>query len=397
MSETTTATAVMTAVPVTATIGSPPPPPKNKGGRPPGSKNKPKSAKKKPKPRNEKEYYNCMCCANEKAETEYYFSKYSKVWNYSNSRVLICKSCIDALLKEFSVRYGERMACAICCSYMDIPFYATAYQSIIDNNMGFSMGLYARQLSLGQFKNQTFMTTILSGELNKTSEEVKDKIESAWTKADKQNMEYAISVVGYDPFDDMNLTNNDRKYAFNVLAGYCDDESIKRDVNKLQAVIQITYIHLQCRQIDASLNLELASGANTDTAKTLSSTKKTLFDSLSKLVQDNNLASNYNDNSRKGKDTLSDKMKEMAADNFKAIEINVFDVKRAEAMKQIADLSNKSIMEQLTFDANDYTDMIREQREIIAKLEKERDEVTEEYRVFKNIVNRRAAKDALDG
>ena len=53
-------------------------------------------------------------------------------------------------------------------------------------------------------------------------------------------------------------------------------------------------------------------------------------------------------------------------------------------MKQIADLSNQSIMEQLNWNSNDYTEMIKEQREMLEKLQSENSTLSEENRMLKN-------------
>ncbi|MDD3383999.1 MAG: hypothetical protein PHX46_04245 [Bacilli bacterium] len=240
-------------------------------------------------------------------------------------------------------------------------------------------------MSLGQYQFKTFLNTLVSDELFKTEREVKDQVESKWSKADKQNMNFAISVVGYDPFDDCGMTQADRKYCFNILAGYCDTEGIQDDGHKIQSVVQITQSQLQCRKLDEFINAELLSvHPDESRVKNLTATKKQLLDSIAKIAQDNNLSSNYNDNSKKGANTLSEKMKEMAKDNFAAIQVNLFDIKTSESMRQIADLSNQSIMEQLTLDSNDYTEMIKEQREMILKYEENQSAIEEENRMLKN-------------
>ena len=74
----------------------------------------------------------------------------------------------------------------------------------------------------------------------------------------------------------------------------------------------------------------------------------------------------------------------MIENDFKNIEVNLFDINTSQAMKQIADLSNQSILDQLTWDANDYTHMIKEQREMIVSLNEKLDAQTEENRLLKN-------------
>lgn len=77
-------------------------------------------------------------------------------------------------------------------------------------------------------------------------------------------------------------------------------------------------------------------------------------------------------------------MKKLLDDDFEEIRVNLFDIKTSEAMKQVADISNRSIMDQLSLDGNDYTQMLKEQREMIVELTAKTDELKEENRNLKN-------------
>lgn len=222
---------------------------------------------------------------------------------------------------------------------------------------------------------------------NPTLSSNNDDTEIKWTKKDKQNMKYVISVVGYDPFEDFNLSEYDKKYCFNILAGYCDADGISEDGHKIQCVIQLTNLYCQCRKIDESINLEL-SKSDVDETKIskLTSSKSSILSSIATIAKDNNIASNYNKNSGQGRNTLSAKMKEIVADGFENMKVNLFDIDTSASMKQIADLSNQSIMDQLTFDSNEYTEMIKEQREMVIKLQNENERLEEENRILKNKV-----------
>lgn len=333
----------------------------------------------------EKAHYTCLCCGKSKSEDEFFVSKWSRVWNETNKKVLFCKDCIQSLMDEYTPRFGERTALTICCALLDVPFYGSLYQSIVNNNSFFNVGLYLRQLQMRQHQYKNFSSCITDRELFKTERETKEDIEAKWSKRDKQNMNFSISVVGYDPFDDCNMTDGDRKYCFNILAGYCDVDGIRDDGHKIQCVVQITQNQMQVRKLDEMINQELLiDHPDEKRVKELTATKKQLQDSIAKLAQDNNLSSAYNNNSSAGKHTLSEKMKEMLSDGYESIRVNLYDIRTSEAIKQIADLSNQSIMEQLTLDANDYTEMIKEQRELIGKLQYQSDELSEENRMLKN-------------
>jgi len=81
---------------------------------------------------------------------------------------------------------------------------------------------------------------------------------------------------------------------------------------------------------------------------------------------------------------LTQKMKEMDALGFENIKVNLFDIKTCECMKQIADLSNQSLLEQINLDSNDYTQIVNNQRMSIQELTDKLDELNEKYRLTKN-------------
>lgn len=337
------------------------------------------------KKRTQKKKYTCICCCEPKPEKDFFKSPHTRVWNYSKQRVLICRDCVDSLFKEYSSRYGEQNALIIMCSLLDIPFYASAYKSIIEKNAVFTIGMYTRILNGPQYKDDTFANTLIGGELDKTEETIREEREVKWGVKDKRNKNFVLSVVGYDPFEDEGMTDIDRKFCYNTLASYCDTDGITEDGHKIQSVIELSQLQLQCRKVNELLNGEfLATSPDETTIKNFTVAKGNLLNSISKIAQDNNISSNSTGTAKVGKSTLSYKMKEMQDVGFDDIEVNLFDINTSAAMKQIADLSNQSIMEQLTWDANDYTKMIKEQREKITEQQEKIDATDEENRILKN-------------
>ena len=308
--------------------------------------------------------YVCQCCGEEKSDINFFTAKWSKVWNITNHKVLFCKDCIQKLFDEFKNRFDEFTALKICCHYLDVPVSREMYDSIVQNNNFFNVGLYLRQMNLRQLQYQGFEVSMVNGELSKTEDIAKEEREAKWSRADKQNMNYCISVCGYDPFENCGMTDLDRKYCFNILAGYCDSQG---------------------RKIDEFINAELMS-QNPDESriKNLSTTKKQLLDAIAKIAQDNNISSAYNQNSSRGANTLSSKMKEIADNGFESIYVNCFDIETCEAMEQIARISNRAIMDELNLDGSDYSDMVKEQRDMITNLDAKYKALEEENRVLKN-------------
>lgn len=335
--------------------------------------------------------YRCMCCGKLGKESDFHSSPYSPLWRATGQKVLVCKTCIERMYKAESERYGTETAMMITLARLDLPYVKSLYVSLVDKYGACNLGTYIRSLNGLQYKDKTWSTSLIDGELERSENEIRERNESRWKKADRNNMYSVISMVGYDPFADLGLNENERKYCFNVMAGYCAIPGIEEDGHKLESAIQITLSRLQCQQLDNMIFKESSmKNPNIKTLDTLSTTKKGLLATINSIAKDNNLSSAYSGGSTAGQNTLTRKMKEMAADDFKEIQVNVFDIKTCGAMKQIADLSNQSILEQLKLESNDYIEMLKNQRELLEKTIKERDELQEENR---NLKNRMADKD----
>jgi hypothetical protein len=315
----------------------------------------------------------------------FYKSLYSNVWHNNDSYVLFCKDCIAKIMRKYTRDYSELDALRVCCALLDVPCYSRLYLSMRSRGT-FSLGKYLSAIQLPQYVHQNFATTLLARETQKQNEEAKNNDKSAkWSLSDKRNMKFAISIVGYDPFDGCNLTDEDRKYCFNILAAYCDTEGIKEDGHKIQSVIQITQSQLQCRKLDEMINDELLHRMpDEQKIKVLTATKKTLLDSINKMAKDNNISSNYSNHSDKGQNTLSYKMRQLTQDGYEDIKVNVFDIETCSAMKQVADLSNQSILEKLNLDDNELKQMLKEQRETLTQYYDKANQLEEDNRKLKN-------------
>lgn len=331
------------------------------------------------------EEYKCVSCGKiyPKQDRNFYKITASHMWDSNDKYHPVCKDCFRSFFDEFSRKYrSDEIATMICCAMLDVPFYRALFESVIQNNSRFNIGLYLRQIGNKQFANKTFQLSIVNGELTKEDDEIREEKESKWSKADKQNMGFVLSTAGYDPFLESELDDKDRKYCFNVLAGYCSIEGIQDDSHKLQAAIRIAYLQLQCNKLEESLNSSLVGVIDEKKTKDIISSKKMLLETINKLANDNQISSSAK-GAQKGVSTLTEKMNEMSRNKFEAIKVNLFDIKTCEAMRQIADLSNRSIMNELTLDANDYTDIVKDQREIIGKQELELLNLQEENRLLK--------------
>ena len=328
----------------------------------------------------------CYCCGKEypAQETNFYKRSSSPLWESNNSFFPVCKNCINKLYEDITTKYGEKNAVRIICHYLDLPFKEKIYEEMHINGK-VELGKFIRSTNM-QLRGKSFVDVLLETEMIKPGQEsTPEDTTVKWTPTERQNKAYCIQTVGYDPFTSVNFTDDDRRYCFNVLAGYCDADGVSEDGHKLQCVVEMTIMHLQNKKMDDEINQELRLATpNEGRISKLTSAKTSVLSSITKMAQDNNISSQYNKNKRYGQGTMSDKIKEIADSGFEAIKVNLFDIKTCDAMKQIANLSNSSLIEQLSLDENDYVSIIKEQRENVQKLTEQVDELSEINRQLNN-------------
>ena len=111
-------------------------------------------------------------------------------------------------------------------------------------------------------------------------------------------------------------------------------------------------------------------------------TKKKVADVISQLAEQSCISMKHNKNASKGENTFTGKIKKLKELNLREAELNAFDIGTCEGMRQVADISNASIIKQLHLDESDYTEMLAQQREMITKLQQQADTKTEEARIL---------------
>lgn len=335
-----------------------------------------KVGRKKPEPIPE---YECIICGMPHKANEFYKSTNSRIWRQTKGTVPICRECLGSIWREMTDRWGEKSALAIICHYMDLPYDVMAYMAVINKNSTFELGLYIRSLNGSQYKQSSFMNTIVNGELNKSVEAVQEVMEEKWGREDQRNKNTVIEIIGYDPFE--GYTGNARKFLFGEILKYFDDD-ISEDAYKLSVIIQIvinTYQINQCNLEIAKLNPI----KHADDIKLLQTQKKALSDINMSLAKENEISVKNRSNKDVGKSTLTYLMRDLREKDFKQAEANYYDALRGPGSLWAIDMSNQAILQNTMFDENDKQEMFMEQRKLIQKLQAELDDTLEENRLLK--------------
>ena len=88
--------------------------------------------------------YRCMECGMEYDTPVGNFFKisYSPLYKANGKYAPLCKNCVSKHFDEYSRRYrSDKKACILLCHELDIPFYHTLFDSIVQNNNTITMGL----------------------------------------------------------------------------------------------------------------------------------------------------------------------------------------------------------------------------------------------------------------
>lgn len=334
--------------------------------------------------------FNCTCCGIDKHERDFYASQ-TYIYEHAG-KLPVCKQCIwKYVIKEDDDYDIERMKDIL--QMLDKPMKhdlldASDEEAKRDNKNTFKV--YMKNLGLRQnrhlrWKDSDTLNVKIADNTSKKEDKKKDNKKSKETsESDIKNREDVLRMLGYDPFDTEN--EEDKTYLFNRLVDFLDEGTLE-DSFKLPVVIEITKSFNQIDKLNYAISRIISNAdavqSNSGSIKSLMDTKNNLLKTVLKLAEDNAISVKFSTNKSKGAGTLTGIIKKLQEIGFEEADVNAFDIDTSEGMRQVADLSNESIIKQLQFDENDYTEMMIEQRELINELNQKAERLEEELRLLK--------------
>jgi hypothetical protein len=326
----------------------------------------------------------CLKCKKPKNIAEFYMSNSP---NHSDNKFPVCKSCIREGLKLENPESHEAIeSVKSVLLEMNRPFLYSQWISSVEESARTKrelFGMYYKNVILN-YKTYTWLDSEFEfANQNEIVTNSNVEIQNV-VVVDNRSKDDVLRMLGYDPFE--HESKEDQRQLYNKLVNYLD-ESTMEDGFKLEAVIEIVKGFNQIDKINHAItNITSDIGklaTNSGGIKSLIDSKKNILQSLSKLAEDNGISVKHNTQKSKGAGTLSGIIKVLQEKGFEEGEVNLFDVETAQGIRQVADLSNQSIVAQLQFDENDYTSMLLEQREIIQELDAKVGKLEEENRLLK--------------
>lgn len=330
----------------------------------------------------------CLKCQKDRvAKADFYISNSP---NHADSRYPICKPCIKENLNLTDSPMSQETIDSVKTVLLEMnrPFLYSQWESTVDETSKTKkelFGMYLKNVMLN-FKTYTWNDSEFE---SKKVEMVQRPVtydikQTEVVVIDNRNRDDVLRMLGYDPFE--YESNEDKFHLYNKLVDFLDESTLE-DGFKLQAVIEIVKGFNQIDKINHAItnitNDVNKLSTNSGGIKSLIDSKKNILASLIKLAEENGISVKHNNQKSKGAGTLTGIIKTLQEKGFEEGEVNLFDIETSKGMRQVADVSNKSIVAQLQFDENDYTEMILEQREIIQELDGKITKLEEENRLLK--------------
>lgn len=342
------------------------------------------------------DYFTCYRCGKPKRKADFYVSTEA---DCKPGITRICKKCASEIVNVSDEKGNfaptKQSVIDVLCA-LNKPFLNTVWDAALleaANTTGakrFSSvwNSYISQINLPAYQTLTFadsdMFTGGKYTLEALGEDALPKDQEIIEQFEK-NKSDVKRLLGYEPFEKERLA--DQPFLYSQLIGFLDmSEDANEDMMKTSSAITIVRGFLQSAQIDNKITqlMQDVDGLdrNVPTIKQLQEMKQKLSSIISELAEQSCISQKHNKNAKKGENTWTGKIRKLKEINLREQEVNSFDIGTCEGIRQVADISNASIIKQIRLDENDYTEMVATQRDMIVKLQRELEECEEKARIL---------------
>ena len=352
----------------------------------------------------EKKSYLCPYCGKTKKEDDFYVSTDPRV---ITGRTSMCKDCVQKIAFNWDENRQEmgtptKKSIMDALEYIDRPFLENLWNSSYHEWLNPDAkrkrksiwDTYIKNVSMINYNGMRWrdgdiFNTYIEDAKQIASMEVKQEANmNALSNSQEvnegfeKNKNSVIRLLGYDPF--LSEKPEDQPLLYSQLIGYLDAGGDgNEDMMRTSSAITIVRGFLQQAKLDDKLAKVMANtSANPTEMKTLLDAKKNLSATISQLAEQSCLSLKHNKNASKGENTWTGKIKKLKDLNLREAEVNGFDIGTCRGMQQVLEISDASIMKQLALDESEWSDMVAEQRQMLIKVQNERDLYKEINRIL---------------
>ncbi len=210
----------------------------------------------------------------------------------------------------------------------------------------------------------------------------------ALTEDDKRNRQQIVNIIGYDPFEKNPV--EDKPQLYRDLTGMLTD-SMRKDIPRAKAAVEVVIGYNNIRKYQDRVNNLINNGQiDEDTQKQLDKH----LEMIAKIQASVSATSEKNGftNSRtlgsNGRGMLSDVMNTIDEHMYDAGITNFYDIATSESIRQIADTSSKSLLNQVKLTGQEYVDIIAEQNKIVHEAQTKMRAQREALRIAKSLIKK---------
>lgn len=341
----------------------------------------------------------CYMCDKTKKKEKFYVSTDPMV---TSGRTPICSDCARKIALRVDKNGEEheptKESVMLALRYLNKPFLNSVWDASVQESENLVAGKvkhnvwtsYIKNIAMVNYIGLTYFDSDMFKEKVVYDDEKKEICaEQIFDASDYdsyiKNKEDVKRLLGYDPFEQEAVS--DQPLLYGQLLGLLDAGGEgNEDMMRNASAISIVRGFLQSSKIDDTI-VNLMSDVkqlqqNSATIKSLQDSKKQLTSVIKDLAAESCISLKNNKNAKKGENTWTGKIKKIKELNLREGEVNGFDMATCKAMKQVMDLSNKSIMEQLHLDESEWSDIVADQRKMIVDLQNDLEKYIEISRIL---------------
>lgn len=346
----------------------------------------------------------CYMCNTHKARDKFYVS--TDPLNKSGITP-ICKDCARKIAlkigKDKVEHTPDKESVIEAMRYLNKPFYSKLWDASVQESENLASGKvrsngylsYVKNVAMGQYNGATFkdsdiFTSAVMTHDSTTENINEEKLIEQHAGLDTydsflKNKNDVIRLLSYDPFEKEDIV--DQPFLYSQLLGLLDSsEDANEDMMRTSSAISIVRGFLQQSKIDDTISKLMSDISNIEknsaTIKSLQESKGKITSVITSLAQDSCISLKHNKNAKKGENTWTGKIKKIKSLNLRSGEVNGFDIDTCRGMQQVQEISDASIMKQLSLDESEWSDMIAEMRVVNVDLRKEKDAYQEINRIL---------------
>lgn len=328
-------------------------------------------------------YFTCQCCGKIKKKSDFYVSTEP---NCASGIAKICKSCagdiavptVDGKKQQPTKDSVDKALYALNKPFLDSVWEASLLEAANQATGRAKSNVWTSYIKNIQMVNYYTLTYRESDNYNGGIYSISDMEEDALPKDQEilsqfeKNKNDTLRLLGYLPFEKEKLS--DQPFLYSQLIGFLDaSEEGNDDMMRTSSIISIVRGFLQQSQIDDMIADLVKDPRNAEkniaTVKALQEMKKNITLNITKLAEQSCISLKNSKNATKGENTWTGKIKKIKELNLREGEVNGFDIWTSRGMKQVMEMSDASIMKQLSLDESEWSDMVAEQRIMIRQLQ----------------------------